>query len=161
MVSVGRVPWLFSTHIKIDVTHIIYHTHINYITIYIHTQIHTLLQYIYISIYIYTYTHAHNTDILLLLYIYIFAICVYSACYGGIMPCHAHESAMSDLTPRQTALHFAAREGRDAAVAELIRRHADVSRRSAHGILPLELAAGHPNTQQLGLRSFGLRNPCF
>ena len=105
--------------------------------------------------------HITQTFYYCYIYIYIFAICVYSACYGGIMPCHAHESAMSDLTPRQTALHFAAREGRDAAVAELIRRHADVSRRSAHGILPLELAAGHPNTQQLGLRSFGLRNPCF
>lgn len=48
---------------------------------------------------------------------------------------------------RQTALHFAAREGRDAAVRELIRRHADVARRTAHGILPLELA--QPNCQTL------------
>ena len=48
---------------------------------------------------------------------------------------------------RQTALHFAAREGRDAAVQELIRRHADVARRTAHGILPLELA--QPNCQAL------------
>jgi len=47
----------------------------------------------------------------------------------------------------QTALHFAAREGRDAAVQELIRRHADVARRTAHGILPLELA--QPNCQTL------------
>ena len=36
----------------------------------------------------------------------------------------------------QTALHFAAREGRCEAVRELIRRKADVGRRTAHGILP-------------------------
>ena len=46
------------------------------------------------------------------------------------------------VSPRQTALRFAAREGREAAVAELIRRHADVSQRTAHGILPIELASG-------------------
>lgn len=56
---------------------------------------------------------------------------------GGRRGCGLETPSLSG----QTALHFAAREGRREAVQELLRRRADVGRRTAHGILPLELTA--------------------